>query len=186
MVIRGYSIVFMMVWFKQYQASCLAMCLERIASAHLTTLERRNCELSILVSIGLDHGAQEFPGFSDFQMGDGGGDSVRATGQSEVPRGVRLSTIAPFSTFPFEVNQAPITFVVGQGSTSGTEGSCPIIQHGLHLSKDIGARGVVGGSSMEELGVIDEVQADQFDCFVGQGVPHLKSKTSRLHHFDDD
>ena len=39
---------------------------------------------------------------------------------------------------------------------------------------------------MEELGVIDEVQADQFDCFVGQCVPHLESKTSRLHHFDND
>ena len=50
--IRGYSIVFMMVWFKQYQASCLAMCLERIASAHLNRFGKKNFELGILVSIG--------------------------------------------------------------------------------------------------------------------------------------
>ena len=99
---------------------------------------KKKFELGMLVSIGLNHGAQEFPGFSDFQAGNGGGDSVRATGQSEVPRGVRLSTIAPLSTFPFEVNQTPIAFVMGQGSTGGTESSFPIIQHGLHLSKNIG------------------------------------------------
>ena len=39
---------------------------------------------------------------------------------------------------------------------------------------------------MEELGVIDKVQADQFDCFVGQCIPHLKSETSRFHHVDND
>ena len=34
---------------------------------------KQKLELVGLISIGLDHGAQEFPGFSDFQSRDGGG-----------------------------------------------------------------------------------------------------------------
>ena len=99
---------------------------------------KKKLELGMLVSIGSNHRAQEFLGFSDFQAGNGGGgNSVRATGQIEVPRGVRLSTIAPFSAFPFDVNQAPIAFVMSQSSTGGTESSFPIIQHWLHLGKNI-------------------------------------------------
>jgi hypothetical protein len=126
-------------------------------------LGEKKFELGMLVSIGSNHRAQEFPGFSDFQAGNGSGDSVGATGQCEVSRSVRLRTITPFSTFPFEVNQAPITFVMSQSSASGTKGSFPVVQHWLHLGEDIGTGGVVGGSSVEELGVVDKVQADQFD-----------------------
>ena len=53
------------------------------------------------------------------------------------------------------------------------ESSFPIVQHGLHLSKNIGTRDVVGGSSMEELGVVNKVQANQFDCFVSQSAFHV-------------
>ena len=97
---------------------------------------KKKLELVGLVSIGSNHGAQEFPGFGDFQSRDGCVDSVNATGQGEVAWGVRLITIAPLAIFPFEGDQAPVTFVVGQGSTCGMEGSLPIIQHGLHLGKD--------------------------------------------------
>ena len=101
-------------------------------------LGKKKLELGMLVSIGSNHRAQEFPGFSDFQAGNGGGNSVRATGQIEIPRGVRLRAMAPFPTFPFEVDQAPTAFVMSQSSTSGTKGSFPIIQHGLHLGEKIG------------------------------------------------
>ena len=40
--INGYSKVFMMVLFRQYQPSCLETCLVRMASAHLLALESRN------------------------------------------------------------------------------------------------------------------------------------------------
>ena len=143
-------------------------------------------ELVGLISIGLDHGTQEFPSFSDFQLRDGGGGSVRATGQSEVTGRVGLVAIAPFAILPLEVNQTPITFLVGQGTTRDTENSFPIVQHGLHLSKNISTRGEVEGSSVEELGVINKVQAHQFDCFIGQGVPHVESKASSLHRVNND
>ena len=108
---------------------------DRIRPAHC--LGEKKLELGMLVSIGSNHRAQEFPGFSDFQAGNGSGSSVGATGQIEIPRGVGLRVIAPFSTFPFEVNQAPITFVMSQSSTSGTKGGFPIIQHWLHLGENI-------------------------------------------------
>ena len=39
---------------------------------------KKKLELGMLVSVGSNHRTQEFPGFSDFQAGNGGGDSVRA------------------------------------------------------------------------------------------------------------
>jgi hypothetical protein len=67
---------------------------------------KKKLELIGLISIGSDHDTQEFPGFSDFQSRDRGGGLVRATGQGEVARCVRLITIVPFAIFPFEVNQS--------------------------------------------------------------------------------
>ena len=65
---------------------------------------------------------------------------------------------------------------MGQRTTGGPERGFPIIQHWLHSAINIPARCVVVGTSLEQLGVVNEIGTDELDGFVTQGAPHVQSK----------